>query len=52
VHEPADALDQVGRLEPFLDQHELDTGVQSLTVFGAEIKRGDDDNWDIPLNMS
>src|SRR5262249_17247879 len=40
VHEPANALHQVGRSEPLLDQHELHPGIQSLAVLGVEIKRG------------
>ena len=39
MHEPADALDQVSRLEPFLDQHGLHPGIQPRAVFGVEIKR-------------
>jgi hypothetical protein len=36
VHEPANALDQLGRPEHFLDQNGLQPGVQSLAVLGVE----------------
>ena len=48
MHEPADALHQIGRPEPFLDQYELDASIQSLAVFRIEIERGDDDDRDVP----
>jgi hypothetical protein len=36
VHEPANAVDQLGRPEHFLDQNRLHPGVQSLAVLGVE----------------
>jgi hypothetical protein len=48
LHQPADALHQVGRPEPLLDQHGLHPGIQSRAVLRVEITRGDDDDRKVP----